>query len=422
MRTVRIMLTYLLFPWVSPFLFLHPKLKAGFLERFGLNTMPAPKKGPTLWLHGASAGDVLALVPTAKALRAIYPDASLIVTAMTDSGFAMAKQQAQVFDHIRYIPWDLPGAVRRTLNGLQPDAIILEFAELWPELLHQASKNNVQVVLHNGRFSRERLERYRRMFRLTGNLVEQLTMLLVRDQEEKVRAMVLGALPESIHTTGNTKFDHLKEPPNPVHLTAFRGEINHTGLGPVLVAGSTHDGEEEILLETLSNLRVQYPTLKLIIAPRYIDRSSRLGDLGEKYRFKTSLRTQSPKDWDVLILDTVGELSLAYALGTVVFVGGSINDRGGHNIVEPALCGKPVIFGPYMSNVEDSVKLLLGRGGLQISNPEQLVRVLGDLLGDSEKCKLLGEKAASQARSVQGAAAQNATHISAMLNQRQAPT
>jgi 3-deoxy-D-manno-octulosonic-acid transferase len=147
-----------------------------------------------------------------------------------------------------------------------------------------------------------------------------------------------------------------------------------------------------------------------------------LGDLGQKYQFKTSLRTQSPNDWDVLILDTVGELSLAYALGTVVFVGGSLNDRGGHNIVEPALCGKPVIFGPYMSNVEDSVKLLLGRGGLQISSPDQLVRVLGDLLGDSEKCRLLGEKAASQARSVQGAAAQNATHISAMLNQRQAPT
>lgn len=416
-------MTYLIFPWASPFLFLHPKLREGFLERFGLNTMPVPKTGPTIWLHGASAGDVLALVPTAKALRLIYPDASLIITAMTNSGYAMAQRHAYVFDCVRYLPWDLPGAVKRTLRGINPDVIVLEFAELWPELIHQASKQNISLVLHNGRFSRERLERYRRLFRLTGNLVEKLTLLLVRDEAEKARAMVLGALPTDIRTTGNTKFDPIAEPPDAVALESFASEIKlKSSKAPILVAGSTHDGEEEVLLQGLTHLREKYPDLKLIIAPRYIERATRLAELSHKHLFNTALRTQPTDSWDVLILDTVGELTKAYTLGTVVFVGGSINDRGGHNIVEPALCSKPVIFGPYMSNVEDSVQLLLGRGGLQISCPDQLERVLDRLLGDSEKCLQLGEKAALQARSVQGAAKQNATHIAALLTQRHAPT
>ena len=416
MRTLRIILTYLLFPWVSPFLFLHPKLRAGFLDRMGLSAMPTPSAGPTIWLHGASAGDVLALVPTAKALRTIYPDLFLVVTAMTNSGYAMARQQNHTFDCIRYVPWDLPGAVARTLRGIRPDAIVLEFAELWPELIHQASQNNTRIILHNGCFSRERLERYRAIFRLTGNLVEKLTMLLVRDEEEKARAMVLGALDPNIHITGNTKFDHQAQPYDAGMLDAFRLEVKLQNTeGPILVAGSTHDGEEEVLLQNLTHLRVKYPKLKLIIAPRYIERAPRLVELGQKHLFQTTLRTRAEKDWDVLILDTVGELSKAYALSTLVFVGGSITDRGGHNIVEPALCNKPVIFGPYMSNVEDSVKLLLGRGGLQISGPDQLARIIDNLLGDSDKCRLLGEKAAAQARSVQGAAKQNAAHIAASL-------
>ena len=378
--------------------------------------MPTPSTGPTVWLHGASAGDVLALVPTAKALRVSYPDIFLVVTAMTNSGYAMAQQQNHTFDCIRYVPWDLPGAVARTLRGMRPDAIVLEFAELWPELIHQASQNNTRIILHNGRFSRERLERYRAIFRLTGNLVEKLTMLLVRDEEEKARAMFLGALAPNIHITGNTKFDHQTQPYDEGMLDAFRSEVKLENIeGPILVAGSTHDGEEEVLLQNLTHLRVKYPKLKLIIAPRYIERAPRLVELGQKHRFQTTLRTHAEKDWDVLILDTVGELSKAYALSTLVFVGGSITDRGGHNIVEPALCNKPVIFGPYMSNVEDSVKLLLGRGGLQISGPDQLERIIDNLLGDSDKCRLLGEKAASQARSVQGAAKQNAAHIAASL-------
>ena len=423
MRSIRLILTYLIFPWIGPFLFMHPKLREGFWERFGLNTAAVPGSGPRVWLHGASAGDVLALVPTAKALRHTYPSATIIISAMTNSGYAMAWQQKSVFDQIRYFPWDLPGAIKRTLRVINPDIIVFEYAELWPELIHQASQKHIPLVLHNGRFSRERFERYRRLFRITGNLVQQLSLLLVRDEAEKKRAVALGTAPQTIQITGNTKFDHLTSPPEQTLLDTFTKQIHLNNIDEaILVGGSTHDGEEETLLKSLASLRNTNPKLRLILAPRYIERSVRLRDLAQRHGFQASLRTKPTGPWDVLILDTVGELSVAYAISTLVFVGGSLNDRGGHNIVEPALCSKPVIFGPYMSNVEDSVQLLLGRGGLQVSGPDQLERVLDELLSDSTKREQLGKKAALQARSVQGAAQKNAEHIKELLTQRHAPT
>ncbi len=416
MRLVRIIFIYLLFPWLSPFLFFHTKLKNGFWQRFGFGVQPLKTKGSHIWLHGASAGDVLALVPTARTIREQYPDTSITITTMTDSGFSVANRHQELFAQVRYFPWDLPGSIRRTLRSLKPDAIILEYAELWPELMHQARQAKIPLVLHNGRFSRERFDRYQKLFRFTGNLVEQLDLLLVRDEAEMQRAMTLGANRTNIHITGNTKFDQLQNTPRPESDSDFAAAIHFKNDGaPTLVAGSTHDGEEVILLDCLVKLRAKFPTLRLILAPRYIERATKVRELVQGYNLHASLRTAPQPGWDVLVLDTVGELRIAYTLSTLVFVGGSINDRGGHNIIEPALCERPVIFGPYMSNVEDSVQILLGRGGLQISTPEQLERILDELLTNPEQAKDLGLKAGTQARSVQGAAQQNAEAIMGII-------
>ncbi len=417
MRLVRIIITYLVFPWLSPFLLLNTRLRNGFWQRFGFGIASPQNGGPHIWLHGASAGDILALVTTARSIRTHTPDAILTITAMTDSGFSVASRHKDLFNQVRYFPWDLPGSVRRTLQNLKPDAIVLEYAELWPELMHQARQAGVRLILHNGRFSRERFEGYHKLFRFTGNLVEQLDLLLMRDAAEQKRALALGAAPEKIHVTGNTKFDQLQTVQESRDNHAFKDSIHFQDDGaPILVAGSTHDGEEAILLDSLMRLRTKFPTLRLIIAPRYLEKLPKIQELVAQYDLKVSFRTQANPGWDVLILDTVGELSLAYALSTLVFVGGSINDRGGHNIIEPALYERPVIFGPYMSNVEDSVQILLGRGGLQVSGPEQLERILDELLSHPEQAQDLGLKAGAQARSVQGAAQRNTKAIMDLLS------
>jgi 3-deoxy-D-manno-octulosonic-acid transferase len=423
MRLLRTILIYLIFPWVSPFLFFHAKLKDGFWQRFGFGRPPNSTGRPHVWLHGASAGDILALVPTAKTIRELQPHASLTLTAMTGSGFSVAKRHAELFDHVQYFPWDLPGSIRRTLDKLKPDVIVFEYAELWPELMHQASLNSIPMILHNGRFSRERFEGYQKLFRLTGNLVQQLDKLLVRDESEKQRAVVLGANPDRVIPTGNTKFDQFTASSESSGTQDFFADIHFKNDGsPVLVAGSTHDGEEEILLACVLNLRKKFPSLRLILAPRYVERAAKIRELVVRSGLKVALRTKPDPNWDVLILDTVGELSIAYRLSTLVFVGGSINDRGGHNIIEPALCERPVIFGPYMSNVEDSVQVLLGRGGLQISTPEQLERIIDELLSSPVRAQELGIKAARQARSVQGASLKNAELILETATQRHPPT
>lgn len=415
MRPLRLFMTYLVFVPFCPFLFLHPKLRQGFWQRFGFGKAAAPAQGHRFWLHGASAGDVLALVPTARELRVRWPHCTLTLTTMTDSGNIMARQHTALFDNIRYFPWDLPGAVLRTLKLLNPSVIILEYTELWPELLHQAKKRNIPAVMHNGRFSRERLGRYQQLFQLTGNLVQELSLLLVRDESEKERALELGANAKQVFPTGNTKFEHTTHPPSQDEQVRFSNAV-HLEHGQCLwVAGSTHDSEEVTLLDAFVRLRETFPNLRLILAPRYVERGNRIRELVLKRKLEVCLRTQPATHWDVLILNTVGELYTAYALASVVFVGGSFTSRGGHNIVEPALCGKPVIFGPNMNNVEDSVQLLLGRGGLQVANGDQLERVVGELLEDDPKREQLGLRAAEQARCAQGTAAKNAAHIEALL-------
>ncbi|MEC9466101.1 MAG: glycosyltransferase N-terminal domain-containing protein [Myxococcota bacterium] len=421
MRWLRLFLTYPLFLLAFPLLLVHPKLRAGQRQRFGFHPHIADRAHQDLriWLHGASAGDVLAIQPTAAALRALHPHATLIATSVTNSGRAILDLHASLFDHVGFIPWDLPGSVSRTLDRLRPDAIVLEYAELWPELLLEAKRRNIKVVLQNGRFAGARLDRYRDMFKVTGNLLSFLDLLLMRDATEEQRALELGAAPNRVHVTGNTKLDHQTRQPDPAAL-----KVMHEALGldpdrPLLVAGSTHEGEEEALFGVFHELLETSPELKLIVAPRYIERAERLLQQAHRQQLTARLRTEPPSDTQVVILDTIGELATVYSCATLVFVGGSLVDRGGHNIIEPAQFGCPVLFGPHMGNVEDSVQLLLGRGGIQVSNAPQLAKVLGDLLNKPQERTELGILAQQQVEQARGAATRNAEFISEAIKRGQ---
>jgi 3-deoxy-D-manno-octulosonic-acid transferase len=344
-----------------------------------------------------------------RELRRREPEATLIVSAMTRSGIAMAESKlSDTVDGTTYLPYDLPGATLRAMQAIQPDLLVLEYTELWPNLIHAARSRGARVALTNGRFHERKMRSYRWLFKLAGNPLRALDAMLMRSEVEAERAIALGASKEQVSVTGNTKFDLVARPSGTEKLEELRMAFS-VGSEPVLVAGSTHDGEEEAVLAIFRRLRSDVPSLRLLIAPRYPERASRIVALARQFGFDSALRTRSTRDAPasaqvpVLILDTIGELLDAYGLATVVFVGGSFVPRGGQNILEPAGQGKPVLYGPNMANFVDSIEVLQGRGGIQLGSYDELESVLRSLLARPEECERLGQIARESVRKVSGA-------------------
>ena len=417
-RALYVLLSTLVFVLLSPLLLLARKTRQGFLERFGVHPPGTLAEGgwPRVWLHGASAGDLQALAPMIARFRARFPDARILLSTITDTGRAMATQRlrAQV-DGLVYAPWDLAGSTRRAVRALRPDLLVLEYAEIWPNLIHAAHASGARVVLTNGRFSPDRLRGYRTLFALFGNPLAQLDLLLMREDEEAERALALGAPLDRVWVTGNTKFDGLAAPAPSPEDEALRTALGLPADAPVLMAGSTHEGEEEQLLSVWQRLRELHPGLRLVLAPRYVDRAARVQALAQARGVEAGRRTGGPAGAPVMVLDTIGELSRAYRLATVVFVGGSFTARGGQNILEPAGQGRPVLFGPRMENFRDSVQVLLGRGGIQVADAEQLYRVLSELLDRPDVLANLGALAAQSVRQVSGASQRNVDLVARLL-------
>ena len=415
-------MSYLVFALALPFLLTHPKLREGFRVRLGLaHTVPprpseanAPRR-VRIWMHGASAGDILALLPTVRALKSQREGLDVIVSTTTNSGRAMAERQCDLFCAVTYFPYDIPCAVRRVLRRIDPDVLVFEYTELWPQLVRAAARCGVPMILHNGRLSERSKRRYRWLFRLSGNLLERLSLLLMRDEHEAERVLGLGAPAARVHITGNTKFDSVAARPSERKIAELERSIAFPQGAPVWVAGSTHDGEEDIILEVYGRLRRICPMLRLVLAPRYTERCERIATWVARRGFTSRLRSRAGSASDVLVLDTIGELSTCYAIATLVFVGGSFVARGGQNILEPAGCGKPVIFGPFMHNFADSVQVLLGRGGIQVANSDQLYRVMADLLEHPNHRQELGEIARTQVSCARGAAQRNAHLIGSLI-------
>jgi len=419
MRALAAALAYLAFLALAPFLAFHPRVRISIRRRLGFYGGDAlgGLHGPRIWLHGASAGDVLGLVPIIRELKILRPGARIIVSSITDSGAAMAQQKLAphgLADAVTFLPYDLPGAVRRTLGALRPDVIVLEYTELWPQLIGAASRSGVKLVLTNGRIGPKNVGRYRLLFRIVGNLLAAFDLLLMRSDEEAERALLLGAPREKVHVTGNTKFDALA-----VSVPEKEDESLKAALGlhgeRAWVCGSTHEGEEGPLLDVYARLRRDLPDLKLVLAPRYVERATRVLALARERGLAARLRSEPPDDAPVVVLDTIGELVRAYQLATVVFVGGSFTDRGGQNVLEPAACGKPVLFGPRMENFLDSVQVLVGRGGLQVKDAAALERLLRDLFARPEEMASLGAMAREAVSATRGASVRDARLIAGLV-------
>lgn len=408
----------LVFVLVAPALYANRKLRKGWSERFGKYAVDfASLRRPRVWLHGASAGDLLALQPVIIALRATRPDLTIIVSSMTESGQDMAKARLTGIDRLIYLPWDVPFAVRRAIKAIQPDVLVLEYTELWPNLIQEASSRGVRLVLTNGRISPKNLGSYKRLFAVLGNPLKRFDRLLMRSRDEANRAAELGASEFALRITGNTKYDNL-QPPDALSIETLSQAIQRDPERLLWVCGSTHEGEEVELIEVYKELTVRHRQLDLLIAPRYVERAGRIAEIALSAGLSCALRSQDKGAiGGVTILDRIGELMPAYALADVVFVGGSFIPRGGQNILEPAACGKPVLFGPFMDNFADEVSLLVGRGGIQVSDRNALLETIDQLLFRAGSCAEVGALAQASVQARAGAGTRCAQQIVSLLEE-----
>jgi 3-deoxy-D-manno-octulosonic-acid transferase len=411
--------SYALFVTFLPVLLTHPKLRHGIPFRLGWyrRSFDLGKGSPRVWLHGASAGDLLSLQPMMKELKDRMPGCCIIVTTVTNSGLAMARKKLAEADVVLYAPYDLPLATRRAVRQLKPDLLVLEYTEIWPNLIRAASRAGARIALTNGRFNPDKLSKYRALFRAIGNPLRAIDLFLMRSDEEAERALALGAAPDRVWVTGNTKFDALVLEGSPERDASLRAEMGLRDGAPVFMAGSTHEGEEEQILRVFQDLAQRRRGLQLVVAPRYVERSGRIMAMAAERGFSVRLRSggAAAGTADVVVLDTIGELAAAYRLATLVFVGGSFVTRGGQNVLEPAGQGKPVLFGPHMENFKDSVQVLVGRGGIQVQTPEALQRVAQELLARPDKIAELGDLARGAVSAIRGASARNVDHMVRVL-------
>jgi 3-deoxy-D-manno-octulosonic-acid transferase len=418
MPAVYTLASVLFFLLAWPLLLVHPKLRRGIPRRLGRYEpgFLEGRTGPRIWLHGASAGDLLALLPIWRELRARRPDAVLVVSTMTNSGEAILANRFEEADATTFLPYDVPWAVKGAVEAVRPDILVLEYTELWPCLVRAVKARGGRVVMTNGRLSEGRVGSYRWMFRLIGNLLRSFDLLLMREEAERERALSLGADPAAVRVTGNTKFDTLLLGHGAATTSALEAAFALRPDDVLWVAGSTHEGEEPILLDAFAALRAEFSQLRLVIAPRYLERVQRIVALVEARGLGVSLRSApAPAHAPVVVLDTIGELLSAYQLASLVFVGGSFTTRGGQNILEPAACGRGVLFGPHMENFHDSVQVLVGRGGIQVNDVAHLTRVARELLQQPAKRAELGALAHEVVSSIRGASARNAEAILSLL-------
>ncbi|HEX7622142.1 MAG TPA: glycosyltransferase N-terminal domain-containing protein [Anaeromyxobacteraceae bacterium] len=419
MHALYALASYVLFLVFLPVLLFHPKIRHGIPFRLGFyrRSFSRGVGKPRIWLHGASAGDLLSLQPMMKELKRRLPGCCIVVTTITNSGLAMARKKLVEADVVLYAPYDLPLATRRAVRRLAPDLLVLEYTEIWPNLIRAARSAGARIALTNGRFNPDKLARYRAFFGAIGNPLARIDLFLMRSDEEAERVLALGAAPDRVWVSGNTKFDALVLEADPARAAALRSEMGLLSDGPVFMAGSTHEGEEDLLFHVYRELLKRRPDLQLVVAPRYVERAGRIMAAAAEAGLSVRLRSGGALAGhaQVTILDSIGELATAYRLATLVFVGGSFVRRGGQNVLEPAAQGRPVLFGPHMENFKDSLQVLVGRGGIQVATPEQLLKVAQELLARPDQILELGELARQAVSQIRGASARNVDHMLRLL-------
>jgi 3-deoxy-D-manno-octulosonic-acid transferase len=369
------------------------------------------------WLHAVSVGEVNIALKLASALRTLEPDLHCVLTTTTTTGFASARRTAPPWIEVMYTPLDYWPIMRRAFSVIRPARIVLVEAEVWPNLTAAAHGRRVGIALVNARLSPRSEGRYRRFRFFVAPTFRLLDLVCVPERIDVERWTALCVARNRIHVTGSIKFDPDVQTQSQSVATSLRdvlADVSSNSL--VLFGGSTHRGEEEILARIFVRLREQFPSLRLFIAPRHVERlqeiRAELDAMSLRVTLASEALTGSAVDADCILLDTTGDLQRWYGIATVVFMGKSLAAHGGQNPVEPILAGKPVVFGPHMENFATLAKTLVSNNAaMQVNDADSLERAVGELLGNSESRQRLVENACAALREHEGATARSATLI-----------
>jgi 3-deoxy-D-manno-octulosonic-acid transferase len=412
--TMLVSLPYWLFQMVR-----HGKYGNGLAERLG--RLPSRLRLPrgderAIWVHAVSVGEVLAVAGLVEELQRRFPQHRIFISTTTDTGQAIACKRfgnANVF----YFPMDFAFAIRPYMRALRPQMVVIAETEFWPNFLRLAHAGGARVAVVNARISDRSWPNYQRFRGLLGKVLGNVDLFLAQTSNDASRLRDIGASAERVRVAGNLKFD-IPVPVPPAIVEQLRNSIAESGAGPVLVCGSTVEGEESLLLKAFENVLVQHPRAVMILAPRHPERFAAVAALLEKMSiqfWRRSLWSGEALSGGVLLLDTIGELAALYALADIAFVGGSLVPRGGHNILEPAQWGVATVVGNHTENFRDMVSLFQSRDAVRIVGPAELPLVLMELLANDAERKALGQRAADTMRSQSGATARTADALQELL-------
>jgi 3-deoxy-D-manno-octulosonic-acid transferase len=379
--------------WLIGMLRAH-KYRAGLEERFG--SVPPRLKLPTneedsIWVHAVSVGEVLAVSGLLAELKKKFPETRVFVSTTTATGQKLARERFGE-DSVFYIPLDLPFAITAFLRAIRPKMLVLAETEFWPNVLRLAKESGALIAVVNARISDRSLPGYRRFRFLLRRVLENVDLFLAQTDADRQRLITIGSLPERVAVTGNLKFD-IKAPAESELSRLLRRVLAPNE--PVLVFGSTVEGEEALLFPCFKSVLAEFTQAVIVLAPRHPERFDEVAELLRSSGFSFWRRSAwkgTPVSGGILLLDTIGELASIYSLAEIAFVGGSLVPRGGHNILEAAQFAKPIIIGPHYDNFREIVRAFLAHQAVRVVSRDQLAATVLELLHSQQQAVQLGSR------------------------------
>ena len=415
--------------WYLPEYLFKGKFHSGFLMRLGIFPRQI-RRGfsgkQTIWLHAVSVGEVLASRELLEGLRKEYPQSPIVISTVTPTGNAVARKIAAPQDIVIYLPLDISFIAAAAVRRINPFLVIIAETEFWPNLIGVLNKRGIPIITVNARISDGSFRGYGLIRFLIRPVLNKISFFCLQSETDARRLSALGASPEKLRVTGNMKFDNADYPALRDPATRDAEYKKRLGLGEkerLLTAGSTHPGEEEIILRVHKQLLKDFPELKLLIAPRHPERAGEIGKLALNYGFDPIVISKlQPSAIDyrlstVFILDTIGQLTSFYAVSNIVFVGKSLVNKGGQNILEPAFFAKPILFGPHMFNFREITALYLAnQAAVMVKDEEELLQKISFLLANPTEADRLGRAGKELLSRNQGATKRNLEFIKNYFN------
>jgi len=373
-------------------------------ERLGVKLPHRESDKPFLWIHAVSVGEVLSLQNLVKEVRRRHPDWEIGFSTLTNMGYRVAREKLLGVDHIFFIPFDFPWIIGRAFRALRPRLLILAESEFWPGLLREAKRSSCRVLLANGRISARSFKRFFRFRGIANRMFENIDRFLVQTVQDKERLEAIGVPSARLEISGNLKCEVHLPSLGETDLLRLKKELGIPEFKTVVVAGSIHRGEEDRLIRAFREARAQKGDLCLVLAPRHPEKFGEIEKTFQDREFVVRRKTalQPGQAWDILILDTIGDLARLYAVSDLAFIGGSLVAWGGQNLLEPAFYGKPIFFGPHMENFASLAEEFVKAGAAKIvARPEDLVEMFS--FKDAKAIAEMGRRAKKTLCSLQGA-------------------